>query len=108
MNQGAITTSGNYRKYLKQGSKKISHLINPKTGYPLQNSMISATVYAKNAITADGYDNALMAMEPLEALKFMKSHKGLECYLIYRKADGSIADTLSSGFKRLIVDYKIN
>jgi len=104
LNKGAITTSGNYRKYLQQGSKKISHLINAKTGYPLQNSMISVTLYAKDAITADGYDNAIMAMEPLEALKFVKAHKELECYLIYHKSDGSVADTLSTGFGKLLVN----
>jgi thiamine biosynthesis lipoprotein len=106
LSRGAITTSGNYRKYLQQGSKRISHLISPTTGYPLQNSMISVTIYAKDAITADGYDNALMAMEPSEALDFIKSHKGLECYLIYHKADGSVADTLSRGFARLLVNDK--
>jgi len=99
---GAITTSGNYRKFLQQGSKKLSHLIDPKTGYPLQNAMISVTIYAKDAITADGYDNAIMAMEPNEAIDFIKKHKELEAYIIYHRKDGSIADTLSSGFKRLI------
>lgn len=103
---GAITTSGNYQKYLQQGSKRISHLINAKTGYPLQNSMISVTLYAKDAITADGYDNAIMAMEPLKALKFIEAHKGLEAYLIYKDADGRVADTLSTGFRKLIVDSK--
>jgi thiamine biosynthesis lipoprotein len=108
LSKGAITTSGNYRKYLQQGSKKISHLIDPKTGYPLQNAMISATIYAKDAITADGYDNALMAMEPSQALNFVKSHKDLECYLIYNRPDGMIADTLSPGFKKLLVKGQIN
>ena len=108
LSKGAITTSGNYRKYLQQGSKKISHLIDPKTGYPLQNAMISATIYAKDAITADGYDNALMAMEPSQALNFVKSHKDLECYLIYHRPDGMIADTLSPGFKKLLVKGQIN
>jgi thiamine biosynthesis lipoprotein len=103
---GAITTSGNYQKYLQQGSKKISHLINAKTGYPLQNSMISVTLYSKDAITADGYDNALMAMEPTQALKFIESQRGLEAYLIYKDADGKVADTLSTGFRKLIVDPK--
>ena len=103
---GAITTSGNYQKYLQQGSKRISHLINAKTGYPLQNSMISVTLYSKDAITADGYDNAIMAMEPTQALKFIEAHSGLEGYLIYKDADGRVADTLSTGFRKLIVDSK--
>jgi thiamine biosynthesis lipoprotein len=104
LNKGAITTSGNYRKYLRSGTKKVTHLINPKTGYPLENNMISVTVYATDAMTADGYDNALMAMDVKGALKFVSKKKKLEAYIIYRRNDGSIADTLSRGFKKLIAD----
>jgi thiamine biosynthesis lipoprotein len=102
--EGAVTTSGNYRKYLTNGSKKISHLINPKTGYPLANEMISATVFAPDAITADGYDNVLMGMTVKEALTFVEAHKNLEAYLIYKKPDGKIADTLTTGFKKMIIN----
>jgi len=102
INSGAITTAGNYRKYLRKGAKKIAHLIDPKTGYPLDNSLISVTVYAKNAVTADGYDSPLMAMDVHEALSFA-SKRGLEAYIIYRKSDGSVADTLTKGFKKMIV-----
>ncbi len=99
---GAITTSGNFNKYLKYKTGKISHLIDPKTGYPLNNQMISVTVYAKDAITADGYDNALMAMDVAEAMAFAGKQR-LEAYFIYRKADGRLADTLTTGFKQLLV-----
>ncbi|WP_235527316.1 FAD:protein FMN transferase [Pedobacter sp. Leaf41] len=102
LNSGAITTSGNYRKFHQSGRKVISHLIDPKTGYPLDNEMISVTVYAKDAITADGYDNALMGMHLDDALTFVANRKYLEAYFVYRKKDGSVADTLSNGFKKLI------
>lgn len=102
--EGAVTTSGNYRKFLTNGSKKISHLINPKTGYPLVNEMISATIFAPDAITADGYDNVLMGMTVKEALTFVEAHKSLEAYLIYKKSDGKIADTLTTGFKKMIIN----
>lgn len=100
---GAVTTSGNYRKYLQRGKGKIAHLINPKTGYPLDNQLISATIFAKDAITADGYDNAVMAMSIEEALAFVASKKGMEAYLIYHRKDGSVADTLSTGFRKMIL-----
>jgi len=103
LKQGAITTSGNFNKYLKYKDGKISHLINPKTGYPLNNQMISVTVYANDAITADGYDNALMAMDIEEAMAFTKQEK-LEAYFIYHKPDGRVADTLTSGFKKLLIN----
>lgn len=102
LNQGAITTSGNYRKFHQSGKKKISHLINAQTGYPLENEMISVTVYAKDAITADGYDNALMGMHLQEALKFVEERPNLEAYFVYHKPDGTIADTLSTGFKKML------
>ncbi|KQC00576.1 thiamine biosynthesis protein ApbE [Pedobacter sp. Hv1] len=104
--QGAVTTSGNYQKYLKIGNQTVSHLINPKTGYPLTNEMISVTVFANDAITADGYDNALMAMDLTEALNFVTARKNLAAYFIYKKPDGKIADTLSNGFKQLMMDTK--
>src|SRR5262249_5610265 len=50
IDHGAVTTSGNYRKYYEAGGQKISHLINPKTGYPLRNEIISVTIIAKDAI----------------------------------------------------------
>lgn len=102
--EGAITTSGNYRKFYQSRAKKISHLINPKTGYPLENEMISVTVFAKDAMTADGYDNALMAMNVNEALKFVAAKTDLEAYFIYHRKDGSVADTLSRGFSDLIIN----
>ena len=101
--EGAITTSGNYRKFHQNGAKRITHLIDPKTGYPLENQMISVTVFAKDAITADGYDNALMAMDVQEALHFIETRDDLEAYFIYHRSDGSVADTLSRGFKEMIV-----
>lgn len=99
---GAITTSGNFRKYYIKQGKTISHLMNPKTGYPIQNELISVTVWAKDAITADGYDNALMGMGLEKALLFMKQHTDMEAYFIYRKATGAVSDTATSGFYKFI------
>lgn len=104
VNSGAVTTSGNYRKFLQMGKRKVTHLIDPKSGYPLSNSLISVTIYAKDAITADGYDNAIMAMNLEEALDFVSARRDMEAYIIYHRKDGSVADTLTNGFKQLIVN----
>lgn len=104
INNGAITTAGNYRKYLQKGAKKITHLIDPRTGYPIENALISVTIYAKDAMTADGYDSPIMAMDVDEALKFVNSRKGMEAYIIYHRKDGSIADTLTKGFRTYLTD----
>lgn len=104
LKQGALTTSGNFNKYLKYKGGKISHLIDPKTGYPLNNRMISVTVYAEDAITADGYDNALMAMGSIEEAMAFAGKAKLEAYFIYHRPDGTLADTLTTGFKALLVN----
>jgi thiamine biosynthesis lipoprotein len=96
---GAITTSGNYRKHHEAGGKQVSHLMNPLTGFPMQNEMISVTVYARDAITADGFDNGFMVMGLKRTLAFLAKRKDMGAYIVYRKADGSVADTVTTGFK---------
>ena len=100
LRSGAITTSGNYRKFIENGSKKLSHLMDPMTGRPLNNEMISVTVRSHNAMSADGYDNVLIGMGIERAFAFLKKHKGLDAYFIYRDGDGAVRDTASVGFFR--------
>ncbi|MCW3116286.1 MAG: FAD:protein transferase [Chitinophagaceae bacterium] len=100
--KGAVTTSGNYRKYFEKGGKVISHLMNPKNGYPVQNELVSVTVWAKDAITADGFDNALMGMGLENSFLFLRKHKNMEAYFIYHKPNGSVADTATAGFYKML------
>jgi len=100
--EGAVTTSGNYRKYKESNRKRITHIINPISGYPVENELISVTVYAKDAMTADAYDNALMLMGLTNALNFISKQKEIEAYFIYKKSNGEIADTASAGFNKLL------
>lgn len=104
LKNGAITTSGNYRKFKQNGTKKITHLIDPRTGYPLDNNLISVTLYANKAITADGYDNAVMAMDVKEAFNFVETHNELEAYIIYHNGEGKVVDTMTTGFKKLLIN----
>lgn len=97
---GAVTTSGNYRKHLEAGGRQIAHLINPKTGYPFQNEMISVTVWAMDGITADGFDNGFMGMGREKTLRFLTGRNDMGAYIIYRKPDGTIADTVTTAFKK--------
>lgn len=99
----AVTTSGSYRKFYDSEGKRITHLINPFTGYPIISDLVSVTVLAKDAITADGYDNALMFLGKEKALEFLQTHRELEAYLIYKKPDGTVGDTATTGFKKFIV-----
>jgi thiamine biosynthesis lipoprotein len=100
---GAITTSGSYRKFYESEGKRISHIIDPRTGYPAQNELISVTVYARDAITADAFDNALMVMGLKKAMDFVAHRSDIAAHFIYRTANGQVADTASSRFGSLLL-----
>lgn len=99
---GAITTAGNYRKFLQEGDRRVSHHIDPRTGYPFNTEIISATVYSQDAMTADGYDNIIMAMPVADAIAFVDRSKEMEVFIVYRDKQGSVKDTMSMGFKEMI------
>ncbi|MGK6353330.1 FAD:protein FMN transferase [Parapedobacter sp. DT-150] len=100
--KGAVTTAGNYRQFLQDGERRVSHHIDPKSGYPFDTGIISATIYAEDAMTADGYDNVIMAMKADEAITFVNRHNDMEVFVIYRNERGEVRDTMSSGFAKLI------
>lgn len=102
LDKGAVTTSGNYRRYHETNGKRRSHLLDPRTGYPISNELISVTIVAPDAMTADALDNALMGMGLQQALRFIEKRPALAAHFIYHRADGSVTDTMSSRFKRLL------
>jgi thiamine biosynthesis lipoprotein len=81
----ALATSGNYRKFYEEGGQKFSHIINPKTGYPAQQNLLSVTVIANDCITADAYATAFMVMGLKKSIRFLEDNKDLklEVYFIY-------------------------
>ena len=75
-------TSGNYRNYYIKDGKKYAHTINPKTGYPSEASMLSATIIAPDCMTADAYATAFMVMGVEAASKMAENIPEIEYYLI--------------------------
>jgi thiamine biosynthesis lipoprotein len=98
----ALTTSGTYQNFIRQGEERLSHIMDPRTGRPIRSDILSVTVLANDAITADGYDNALMAMGLEKAVSFVESFSDLEAYFVYQNSEGKLADTMTSGFKKII------
>lgn len=103
----ALTTSGSYQKYLQYGDERMTHIINPKTGYPTDSDILSVTVLAKDALSADGYDNALLSMGIEDAFKFLDQHPDLEAYFVYKNKQGNIVDTMSHGFKSILKENQL-
>lgn len=84
----SFTTSGNYFNYREVDGKKYSHTIDPLTGFPVQRQLLSASVFAADAITADAWATALMVMGHEKAIELLKKHDELEAFLIYSADDG--------------------
>lgn len=79
----AMATSGNYRNFYYQGGRKFAHTIDPKTGYPVQHNILSATVLAKTCALADAYATSFMVMGLDKAQKVLERHPELMVYFIY-------------------------
>ena len=97
-----ITSSGNYRRYYESQGQKISHLLDPHTGYPIRNELISVTLVAPDAMRADALDNVLMGMGLQRGLEFVERDSSLAALFIYRLPNGMVADSMSRRFRRLL------
>ena len=88
----AMATSGNYRNFYYQGGKKYAHTIDPRSGYPVQHSLLSATVIADDCATADAYATSFMVLGVDGAKEVLARHHELMAYLIYvDEATGQLA-----------------
>jgi len=87
----AMATSGNYRNFYYKGGKKYAHTIDPRTGYPVQHSLLSATVLADNCSTADAFATAFMVMGMERAKSVLEQHPELMAYFIYADEKGETA-----------------
>ena len=100
----AMATSGNYRNFYYKGGKKYAHTIDPQTGYPVQHSLLSATVLAKDCATADAYATSFMVLGIDGAKKVLERHPELMAYFIYADDKGQNAVWCSPSLKDKIVE----
>ena len=81
LNNGAVTTSGSYEKFVVFDGKRYSHIINPATGYPAT-GLCSVTVFGPNAETANGLSTSLMVLGQKEGLLLLQKFSGYSCVMI--------------------------
>lgn len=96
----AVATSGNYRNFYYRDGKKYSHEINPHTGYPALNEILSATVITKDCMSADGFATALMVMGLKKSQAFLAKHPEIDAYLIYRDTNNKNKIYYSKGMDK--------
>ena len=100
----AMATSGNYRNFYYQGGRKYAHTIDPKTGYPVQHNILSATVLAKTCAQADAYATSFMVMGLDKAQKVLERHPEMMVYFIYDDGQGKNAVWFSPSLKDKIAN----
>jgi FAD:protein FMN transferase len=93
----AMATSGDYRNYVEIDGRAYSHIIDPRTGYPVDNGVVSASVIGPNCTLADGLATALMVMGPQEGVGLLNKLENVEGLIIVRKSDGKLVDHWSTG-----------
>jgi thiamine biosynthesis lipoprotein len=79
----SLATSGNYKKFYVENGEKYAHIINPFTGYPAKNNLLSATVVAPDCMTADAYATAFMVMGLDRAKAFLDAHHNLQLSVFF-------------------------
>jgi len=104
----ATATSGNYRKYYVRGGKRYSHTIDPKTGYPVDHNLMSASVFAETCMEADAYATAFMVMGFDKSKLLIDEIKAIEAFLIYSDENGALKTYASPGIKEFLKVQQAN
>ena len=106
INNKALATSGNYRAFYVENGVKYGHTIDPKTGFPERNTMLSTTVISDDCITADAYATAFMVLGIDKSKELFAKLKGMEVYFVYSNQKGEYEIFISEGMKKMIVEEK--
>lgn len=86
INGHGISTSGSYRNYYEVDGKRLSHVIDPQTGRPIEHNLVSVTVIAPTALEADGWDTGLMVLGAEKAKEVVR-REGLAVYMITKEGE---------------------
>jgi FAD:protein FMN transferase len=102
----ALATSGNYRKFYVDNGIKYSHTIDPHTGYPARQTILSASILATECATADAYATACMVIGKDAAIDLINKHDFLDGYLIWSDENGKLQTWMSERIKKNIIEIK--
>lgn len=102
LNNKAMATSGDYRNFIEIDGKIFSHIIDPVTGYPVSNGVVSVSVISDTCTFADGLATALMVMGTEKGILLVNELKGTECLMVVRDPAGRLIDYESTGFRNYV------
>lgn len=99
----AIATSGNYRRFIIEDGVKYAHHIDPKTGYPTKNNLLSASIFSKECISSDANATGVLVLGLEKAKVFLQKHPELQAYLIYSDEKGNYQVYETPGLKAIVL-----
>jgi FAD:protein FMN transferase len=97
-----IATSGNYRRFVIEDGVKYAHHIDPKTGYPTKNNLLSASLFTKKCISADANATGVLVLGLEKAKVFLQQHPEIQAYLIYSDDKGNYQVYETPGIKSIV------
>jgi FAD:protein FMN transferase len=98
ISQGALATSGDYRIFFELDGVRYSHVIDPRTGYPVSNQVVSVSILAPDCMFADGLATAVMVLGADKGKALIDRLESVEGLIIVKNKDGSLAEFPSNGF----------
>ncbi len=98
LTDAALATSGDYRNFFERNGRRYTHVIDPRTGYPVSNGVVSASVRASNCTVADGLATALMVLGVEKGLALVNRLTDTECFMVVLGKDGTFQNYFSNGF----------
>ena len=98
LDDAALATSGDYRNFFTLNSIRYSHVIDPKTGYPVSNSVVSVSIIADSCTFADGLATAIMVMGAEKGLRLLNRLDGVEGLIVLQEPNDRLVDYASDGF----------
>ncbi len=99
LRDAALATSGDYRVFFESGGTRYSHILDPRTGRPVSNGVVSVSVLAPDCTLADGLATAVMVMGKDEGLALLERLPEVEGLVVFGTPDGRLEDHPTSGFR---------
>ena len=104
LKDNSLATSGNYRKFYEEDGIKYSHIINPFSGYPAKNKLLSVSVITEDCVLADAYATAFMIMGIEKTKEFLKANSNIGVYFIYSDDDNLLKSYYSKNFEEYFLN----
>jgi thiamine biosynthesis lipoprotein len=99
LRDAAFATSGDYRNFFVRNGVRYSHILDPRTGRPVANGVVSVSVLAPDCTLADGLATAVMVMGAEAGIALLERLEKVEGLVVVEGADGRLVDNATSGFQ---------